>query len=117
MTRNKYGVSSPEARTVDGIRFDSKAESRRYQELVLMLRASEITDLERQPVFLLVPAFIDKLGKKHQGVSYRGDFRYKDRQGKIIVEDVKGALTEVYRIKKKLLLWRYPDINFVEVKA
>jgi len=117
MKRNKYGVSAPEARTVDGIKFDSKAEASRWGALKMMELAREITDLERQPTFLLVPAFIDKMGKKHQGVSYRGDFRYKDRQGKIIVEDVKGALTEVYRIKKKLLLWRFPDINFVEVQA
>jgi len=115
--RGKYGVSSLEARTVDGIRFDSKAEASRWGALRMMELAGEISGLERQPTYQLVPAFADKIGRKHQGVSYRGDFRYKDRQGKIIVEDVKGALTEVYRIKKKLLLWRYPDINFVEVKA
>ena len=117
MRYGKYGVSSPEARTVDGILFDSKAEATRYQELVLLQRAGEITDLERQPVFHIVPPFTDKIGRKHQGVSYRGDFRYADKSGHVIVEDVKGALTEVYRIKKKLLLWRYPDINFIEVKA
>ena len=117
MKRNKYGVSAPEARTVDGIKFDSKAEATRYQELVLLQRAGEIFELERQPAFQLVPAFIDKLGKKHQGASYRGDFRYKDKQGQVIVEDVKGVSTRLYQLKKKLLLWRYPDINFVEVKA
>jgi len=43
------------------------------------------------------------------------DFQYFDvPTSKIIVEDVKGMKTEVYKIKKKLLLWRYPDINFIE---
>ena len=115
MRRNKYNVSSPEARTIDGIRFDSKAESNRYCALKLMQMGGVISKLEIQPVYVLTPAFVDKLGHKHQGISYRADFRYKDSSGQVIVEDVKGALTEVYRIKKKLLLWRYPDINFVEI--
>ena len=41
---------------VDGIRFDSMAEARRYSELKLLVKAGQITDFERQPLYdLFVP--------------------------------------------------------------
>ncbi|WP_215905224.1 hypothetical protein [Treponema phagedenis] len=30
---------------------------------------------------------------------------------------MKGVKTEVYKLKKKLLLWQYPEINFYENKV
>ena len=39
------------------------------------------------------------------------------KDGKTIYEDVKGVQTEVYKLKKKLLLWQYPDICFFENKV
>lgn len=114
--QNKYGVSSAPDRTIDGIRFDSKAESLRWQELKLMEMSGAIKNLERQPVYVLIAPFVSRDGTKHRGVKYRGDFRYLDvATGQVICEDVKGARTEAYRVKKAMLLWRYPDINFREV--
>jgi hypothetical protein len=114
--QNKYGVSAAPDRTVDGIRFDSKAEARRWQELKLMEMSGAIKDLERQPVYVLIAPFVSRDGTKHRGVTYRGDFRYLDvTTRQVICEDVKGARTDAYRIKKTLLLWKYPDINFREV--
>ena len=113
---NKYGVSAAPDRTIDGIRFDSKAEARRWQELKLMELSGVIRDLERQPTYVLIAPFVAKDGTKHRGVKYRGDFRYLEAaSGQVICEDVKGARTEAYRVKKALLLWRYPEINFREV--
>ncbi|MGD9939117.1 MAG: DUF1064 domain-containing protein [Clostridia bacterium] len=114
--QNKYGVSAAPDRTIDGIRFDSKAEARRWQELKLMELSGAIRDLERQPVYVLIAPFVSRDGTKHRGIKYRGDFRYLEvATGRVICEDVKGARTEAYRVKKALLLWRYPDINFREV--
>jgi hypothetical protein len=109
----RYTVSRESARTVDGIVFHSKAESRRYRELKLLEKVGSVTDLELQPEFELLPSFTYH-GKKERGVKYRADFRYR-LHGKEIVEDVKGHRTEVYKIKRKMLLHRYPEINFREV--
>jgi len=86
---------------VDGIIFQSRKEAKRYQELKLMQRAGLISDLRRQVKFELIP--------KQQGeraVSYIADFVYSE-DGQTVVEDVKGVRTPVYRIKKKLMLWRH----------
>lgn len=112
-------VSAPEARTMDGITFDSRAEMTRYWELRVLKKKGLIVDLELQPEYILQDAFIHK-GKKIQAIKYRADFRYLDTlRNRIVVEDVKAKTyqTEIYKLKKKLLLKRYPDLNFVEVKA
>jgi hypothetical protein len=85
----------------DGIIFQSRKEAKRYQELKLMQRAGLISDLRRQVKYELIP--------KQQGeraVSYIADFVYTE-DGKTVVEDVKGVRTPVYKIKKKLMLWRH----------
>ena len=38
---------------------------------------------------------------------YYADFVYKDKDGNVVVEDAKGLKTEVYKIKKKLMLYRH----------
>ena len=81
--------------------YDSKKEARRHRELLLLERAGKITNLERQVKFELIP--------KQDGESactYVADFVYKNVDtGERVVEDTKGFKTEVYRIKKKLMLW------------
>ena len=68
-----------------------------------------ISSLELQPKFLLIP----KTQKGGRAVYYKVDFKYT-KDGKIVYEDVKGVKTNVYKLKKKLLLWQYPDICFYE---
>jgi len=115
---NKYYVSAVHARTVDGIRFDSRAEMNRYLQLRMLERSGRIRDLERQVPYVLVPKYRRRNGSLCRGVTYRADFRYFDIvTDKEIVEDVKGAITEGYRIKRALLEWRYPELNFVEVRG
>ena len=41
---------------VDGVSFDSRAEARRWHELLLLMRAGEIRALRRQVSFELVPS-------------------------------------------------------------
>lgn len=109
--RNKYGNIKTE---VDNVKFDSKHEAIRYKELKLLERAKQIKELELQPRFVLQLAFTDNQGNKHRQIEYVADFKYKEH-GKEIVEDAKGMKTEVYKIKKKLFLYSYPDVYFKEV--
>lgn len=95
--KNKYGAKKVTA--PDGQKFDSQKEYHRYCVLKLLQRAGKISDLQRQVKFELIP--------KQDGesaVSYVADFTYY-QNGEFIVEDVKGYKTDVYRLKKKLLLW------------
>ena len=85
---------------VDGRLFDSKAEAARWQELQLLERAGEITELERQVEYELIPK-----QKGERAAKYVADFRYVDNEGKTVVEDTKGVRTPVYILKRKLLLW------------
>ena len=96
--------------TVDGITFDSAKEARRYGELKLLEKAGEIYDLQRQVPFVVIPEQRDEKGKLlEREVKYIADFTYKEK-GSLCrtVEDVKSPATrtEVYRIKKKLMLYR-----------
>jgi len=87
---------------VDGITFDSLREARRYAELCLMERAGQISDLQRQVVFELAPS-VRIHGRKRPSLRYVADFVYMER-GEQVVEDVKGVITEGYRIKRHLLM-------------
>ncbi len=90
---------------------------KRYAELKLLVRCGEIEDLKLQPRFLLQEGFIDSMGIKHLPISYIADFQYKAVAYETeyeTVEDVKGMKTEVYRIKKKLFLFKYPQYRFIE---
>lgn len=113
MRRGKYNAVKT---LVDGIKFDSRKEAARYQELKILKRAGEIRDLELQPRFLLQDKF--KLdGVTHRKIEYVADFKYWDnKEKKWIIEDVKGVRTQVYLIKKKLFLKRYgQDYKFYEI--
>jgi hypothetical protein len=76
---------------VDGIKFASAKEARRYGELKLLQMAGKISQLELQPRYKLV---IEE--------SYVADFRYTEK-GETVVEDVKGCLTREYKRKRKAM--------------
>lgn len=99
---------------VDGITFDSRKEAKRWLELRQLEQAGEITDLQRQVKFVLIPSqYIDvpidghRFEKKcvERECSYKADFVYKDSFGAVCVEDSKGFKTKDYIIKRKLLLY------------
>jgi hypothetical protein len=91
--RSKYGA----VRTVvDGINFDSKKEAIRYQELKLLERAGEITELDRQ-----VPYRCEIDGDLI--CTYKADFQYLENGWKLVCEDVKGFRTPLFKLKKKLV--------------
>jgi hypothetical protein len=101
--------------TVNGITYDSKKEARRHAQLLDMERAGEITDLQRQVKFVLIPAQRepDTIGSRggvkkgrliERECAYVADFVY-NQNGKRVVEDTKGVRTKDYIIKRKLMLW------------
>lgn len=102
--------------TADGRKFDSKAEYTHYLKLKAELEAGEISRLSLQPKFMLQESFKYQ-GKTERAITYIADFMY-ERDGKTIVEDVKGKKTDVYKMKRKLFLKRYGDkYEFSEVAA
>lgn len=94
---------------IDMYVFDSIAESRRYKELALLEKAGEIENLQLQPKFLLQDSF-KKNGKTYRKIGYIADFMYEEK-GKIIVEDIKGKETEVFKLKHKLFEYKYPGLE------
>lgn len=101
---NKYGAQPT---VVDGIRFDSKKESRRYRELVLLAKAGAIRDLVLQPSFVLQVAELWRPGRALVAVGrFTADFQYVDTAtDETIVEDTKTAPTKTtaYRLRKRLV--------------
>lgn len=106
---SKYGAKKTE---VDGIVFDSKREAKRYMVLRDMETAGEISELELQKKFVLIPAqYADVDGKRkcvERACEYRADFCYKKAGEELLtVEDTKGFKTKDYIIKRKLMLHEY----------
>ena len=108
---NKYHTAAKEHRTIDGITFASRAEMLRYLELKMLQRAGKIKNLKLQPRFLLIPKT-----EHERACFYVADFQY-EKDGSVIVEDVKGYRTNVYKIKRKLFRWKYSQYIFFENKA
>lgn len=92
----------------DGTLHDSKKEAQKWEEFCLMQESGEISDLRRQVKFVIIPKmlYIDASGKKRTSreCSYVADFVFRDKDGKQRIIDAKGYRTEVYKIKKKLML-------------
>lgn len=97
--------------------YDSKKEARRATELKLLEKAGVISHLQEQVVYELIPSqYRIVSGKKkciERAMKYIADFQYVEN-GNTVVEDAKGFRTEVYRIKKKLMLY-FHDIQIKEV--
>jgi len=94
-------------REYNGMTFDSGRELERWQELELMQRAGEISDLQRQVPFELAGSVVLG-GRKKPAIRYIADFAYWDLCGcpAYIVEDAKSPHLRndpVFRMKMHLL--------------
>ena len=107
------------------LRFDSKKEARRYDELMLMLKAGQIRNLRLQQQYTLQESYITETGERVRAIHYVADFAYErptapDKYGTVIwlpvVEDVKSRATKTaqYEMKKKLLRERF-NLTITEV--
>ncbi len=124
LKQNKY---HNEPTVVNGIKFQSRKEARRYEQLMLAMELGAIKDLRLQVDFTLIEAYTDHTGQRHQALRYKADFTYivaaagYDRLaalgyedieywrsvgiGAKVIEDAKtrGTKTQVYINKKKMM--------------
>lgn len=102
---------------IDGYKFSSKKEMNRYlQVLKPQLMCNEISDLEIHPKFVLLDKFTDWNGVKHRAVTYSPDFKYKRKDGTIIIEEIKDEsryLQEAYTIKKKFFIRQHLKVGMI----
>ena len=105
------------------LRFDSRKEARRFDELSVMLRAGKIRNLKLQPQFTLQEAYTTAEGVRVRAIRYQADFSYERHiphmamdEWRLVVEDVKSRATKtsVYAMKKNLLRERF-GIDIVEI--
>lgn len=93
--RNKFGAVKTQ---VAGVTFDSKREAERYRHLRVLEAAGHISGLQLQPAFDLHAPGGVKVAR------YVADFAYRDEATqRLVVEDVKGVKTPMFRLKAKWL--------------
>lgn len=114
---------------VDGIKFHSAMESKRYQDLKKLKADGIIKDFELQPKFLLQEKFIvvdgqvikgshedfNKLKRKTKAktiasIEYIADFKITYADGSVVIEDTKGLSTPEFELKKKMFMLMYPEL-------
>lgn len=98
ITRSKYGAKKT---VVDWIKFDSKIEAEYYLYLKVNNKEHII-----QPKYLLQEWFVANDWTKIQPINYIADFAYDN-----IVVDIKGLPTEWAKLKRKMFLYRYPELK------
>ena len=100
--KSKYNAVPTEKAVADGkkIRFDSKREASRFDELMLMLKSGLISELKLQHDFTLQEAYTTPEGERVRAIRYKADFTYW-QSGEFVIEDVKSKATKtkVYAVK------------------
>lgn len=128
--------------TIDGRTFDSKMEAEYYLYLKAEKKAGRVKDIKCQPVYVLQPKFFimngfcvteehpkyKELNKKRlawnkanpedkieivQAIKYISDFEVTYADGSKKTIDPKGIKTADFKLKEKMLKFRYPDIDFM----
>lgn len=93
---------------IDGLKFDSVREAKRWKQLATLERAGVINSLKRQVRFPLMVN--DKLV-----CTYIADFTYVDESGQKVIEDSKGYATQLFRTKAKLFAALHPGLSITTV--
>lgn len=105
---NKY---SAQPIVVDGIRFDSKKEAKRWGELLWLQSAGEIKDLKRQVVIPLVGRDGPILARRGRQMRITVDFGYTlVATGMSVYEDAKGTPTRDYEVRRGVAAAQGVDI-------
>ena len=100
--KSKYKAKKCE---YQGKTFASKKEMKRFIELSEKEAKGEITNLQTQVPYIIIPKQVDTVTNKvlEREVKYIADFVYDTPNGRV-VEDTKGFRTDTYIIKRKLML-------------
>lgn len=116
LVKPKYSKYGNKKVRFNDILFDSQREFKRYKELLLLLKGNLISALEIHPRFILQESVKLKNGTTQRPIAYEADFKYKDNKtGNTVIEDTKGKLTDVYKLKKKMFNKVYPELEITEV--
>lgn len=106
---------------IDGIKFDSTKEGKRYLVLKQALYDGKIQDLKLQVKYELIQPikeeYVEHLKTKDRvktrtlqlPITYTCDFQYM-KDGELIIEDVKASpkmLPKEFVLKEKLMFWKY----------
>lgn len=100
MLKHKFRAIPTE---LDGIKFSSRKEAKRYRQLELLKKSGELLFFLRQVPFHLAG-----------NVKYVCDFLCFWKDGTVTIEDVKGIKTPMYIFKKKQVEATYP-VSITEV--
>ncbi len=115
----RWGKFNAKATVVDNVRFASRKESLYYLQLKGLLKAGVIRDLELQPRFPMPPeswgsATGPSLNRKPGCIcTWVADFKYTNKEGKTVIVDVKGMRLPIYKLKRRLFDYFYPDAGEV----
>lgn len=103
---NKYFAKK--TKSADGKIFDSRAENRRWNELLWLEKLGKITNLQRQVKY-------DIIVNNQKICAYIADFTYNDETG-LVVEDSKSEYLvkkdRTFSIKRKLM----KAVHGIEIK-
>lgn len=108
--RNKFGA-------IRVGQFGSQVEARRFAFLEQLQRGGAISDLQAHPTYVITPDFWPV-------IKFIPDAGYVDTKGSIsgvagarVIEDTKGMITDVFRLKVKLFRGKYPTYKVFVVKS
>ena len=115
MKRSKYGAK-PTSITYKGkeVKCASKAEAKRFGELILLERAGEISQLAFHP---RIPLYARAPGEGKKIADYVCDATYVEPGHERVFEEIKGHETDVWKLKKKIFHANYPYATLRVVKA
>jgi Protein of unknown function (DUF1064) len=83
--------------------YASKHEAQVGADLEALAKSGHIMHLTKQHTFVLIPSQRGKI-RNERPVTYIADFVYSDHLGRRHVADAKGMKTDVYVLKRKLML-------------
>lgn len=108
LPRNKYGAKRTPCS--HGHNHASKREAKRCGELHLLLRAGAIEALVYEPQYWFEINGAVVKHEKGRRVGYKPDFGYLEK-GQVVVEDVKGMVTEAAQLRMTIFRALFPDIE------
>ena len=110
---SKYNVSSDVSkRTFEGIVYDSAIEMRFMRDYIKpRLESGELISAERQVKYELQPSFRHN-GELVRAINYVADFVITYADGHSTIIDIKGMPDATAKLKKKLFLYKYPDLDY-----